>query len=106
MINLIDYWCCSNADVAVQFAHTEVGSGTRETEPKVHKADDEGCDLYAHLACIDFDLFFFLPSSTNLRKGMSIYYTKDSIKRKWLTYCKKENTVLHSMFGICKVICK
>lgn len=77
----------------MQSAQAEAGSSTGEAEPGILTVTDEGFDFYARPAPKDFGLFFSHHPQQPPRKGMSIYQTKDGIKRKWLTYCKKENSL-------------
>lgn len=85
----------SRSSHAVQPVQTEAGSNTGEDAPRIdlNRAEDEGFDFYTRPASKDLDFFFSYHPQQPTRKGTTIYHTKDGIMRKWLTYCKKENSL-------------
>ena len=68
------------------------GPAQGETALGIQTVEDEGFDFYARPASKDLDLFFSYHPQQPPRKGMSVFQTKDGIKRKTLTYCEKENS--------------
>jgi len=65
-----------------------------EGNRKDHEVNEESFDYFAQPQSKDLSLFLqFHPQQTPKRAIPNIFYTKDGLNRKWLTYCEASHAL-------------
>lgn len=95
----------SVAEPAEKIQSREPGPAEGEVERQNQMRRSQIFNYFARAQSKDLTLFFqYHPQQTPRRVLPNIFYSRDGINRKWLTYCEESHSLFCSPFGIFKAL--